>query len=150
MQVPPGTVPVIEGIVRQGYLPVIAHPERYANLAAPMNSPDTWREAGALLQVNHGSLVGQYGPRARDNALRILASGWADVLSSDFHAREHLILHVSPVWELFDRAGAADVFHQLVVDNPGRMLRDEEVASVSPVELDRGLWGRLKGLIKKA
>ena len=147
MQVPPGTVPVIESIVAQGYVPIIAHPERYGNLAAGGAGIDSWRAAGARIQVNHGSLVGQYGPRARDVAFRIIAGGAADYLSTDFHARPKLPLFVRETRKLFERSDALDVFRRLAAENPRRILRNENPEEVRPVELGRGVWDRLKGFM---
>lgn len=147
MQIPPATIPVIESITAQGYVPVIAHPERYSNQAAAGTDIDGWRAAGARIQVNHGSLMGQYGPRARDVAFKIIAAGAADYLSSDFHARPKLDLHVAEVRTLFERFDALDVFRTLAGENPLRILRNEDPEEVRPVELGRKIWDRLKGFM---
>ncbi len=147
MQVPPATVPVIEDIVAGGYVPIIAHPERYSNLASGGIGIDGWRAAGARIQVNHGSLVGQYGQRARDMAFKIIAAGAADYLSTDFHARPQLELHVTKVEQLFERSGAADVFERLAGENPRRILRNEDPEDARPTELNRGFWNRVKGFV---
>lgn len=147
MQIPPATIPVIESITAQGYVPVIAHPERYSNQAAAGTDIDGWRAAGARIQVNHGSLVGQYGSRAREMALKIIAAGAADYLSTDFHARAKLDLYVLEVRKLFERSDALDVFMTLAGENPRRILRNENPEEARPVELGRGMWDRLKGFV---
>lgn len=67
--------------------PIIAHPERYANMEEKLELIETWRDSGAYLQVNAGSLVGAYGARARRLAWMLLDEGRADYLCSDYHSR---------------------------------------------------------------
>ena len=54
----------------------------------------TWKDAGALLQVNGGSVLSDYGERVATLAWRMLESGAADLISSDHHADARV---VSPV-----------------------------------------------------
>ena len=94
LQIPPRTRQVIERIASAGYHPILAHPERYSGMRRALDSAGAWRSAGAYLQVNHGSFVGRYGPEARAVASELLARGWVDILSSDFHARAKLKIHL--------------------------------------------------------
>lgn len=148
LQFPPGTPAVLEGLVRQGIRPLIAHPERYRVHDARLSAPEQWREAGAWLQVNHGSLVGRYGPQARARALTLLERGWVDCLSSDFHARDHLRLYIREARELFERMDREDVWTLLTVTNPERILGGEEPAPVAPVSFPRGVMDRIRSLLK--
>lgn len=69
-----------------GWTPVLAHPERYRGLG-DLALVEAWRAAGAVLQVNAGSLLGQYGDRVRKKAYALLERGWAHLVCSDYHAR---------------------------------------------------------------
>ncbi len=86
---------MIERIVESGYRPILAHPERYKGIKPDLSDARAWRSAGAYLQVNHGSFAGRYGPEARTVATELVARGWVDSLSSDFHARAHLGIHLT-------------------------------------------------------
>jgi protein-tyrosine phosphatase len=77
----------LEAIAEQGWLPVVAHVERYAELGRSLHLLAEWRERGYVLQVNAGSLLGHYGARPRRRAWHLLASGWVSVLATDYHAR---------------------------------------------------------------
>jgi protein-tyrosine phosphatase len=148
MHIPPATVAVVQGIVADGYRPVIAHPERYHGMGDAIDLAESWREGGAALQVNYGSLLGRYGPEARTNAFRILRRGWADYLATDFHGRPHLSLYKDEAWSLLESLGARDTLTALCVTNPGRLLRNEIPLEVPPLPEERGFWARLKELVR--
>jgi len=147
LRLPPGTVPVLRRIVDAGYRPIVAHPERYHGMGVAINLAGQWREAGAYLQVNYGSLSGRYGSEARTVAYRLLRRGWTDYLASDFHGHARLKLYKKEVWEMLQELGAEEALNCLCCANPGRVLDDETPLPVPPLPAERGFWARLKGLL---
>lgn len=147
LTVPPGTEAVIARIRGAGWVPILAHPERYHGLDQRLDLPRRWRRAGALLQVNHGSLVGQYGSEARNRAFRFLQAGLADYLSTDHHPRPDHGLRVLSVREFFEEAGAEESFMMLTRTNPQRLMDDAEPIPVPPVEAKPGLLSRFGGFL---
>jgi protein-tyrosine phosphatase len=149
LQVPPETGPVIQRIREQGWVPLIAHPERYWGLDRGLAVVGRWREAGARLQVNHGSLLGRYGDGARTVALRLLRRGWADLLSSDYHPRPGRSPDVRAVAAVFAEMGAQEQWEMLASVNPGRILEGRDPVPVPPLGEGPGLWDRVRGVIRK-
>ena len=147
LQLPPGTEQVLDRIVSQGYRPIIAHPERYIGIDRELQVVARWREVGALLQVSYGSLVGRYGHEARTTAFRLLRRGWADYLSSDFHARPHLKLHQREAWARLESLGAEEHLGLLCRTNPGRVFRDELPIPVPLLPAGRGFWARVREML---
>jgi protein-tyrosine phosphatase len=150
LQLPPGTVRVLAEIREQGCFPVVAHPERYAGMAQAIGVAAQWREAGAYLQVNFGSLVGRYGSSAQSTAYRLLRRGWVDYLASDFHGHPRLKLHVDEASEALEHLGAEETLTYLYRTNPARVLDDLEPLPVPVLPSERGLWASLKSLIRGA
>lgn len=85
-RIPPYGAEQLAAVREAGWLPILAHPERYLGVAERLAVAERWREA-TFFQVNAGSLLGEYGPGARKAARAFLARGWVDYLSTDFHAR---------------------------------------------------------------
>ncbi len=148
LQIPPRTRQVIERIADAGYRPILAHPERYSGMRRKLDSVGAWRSAGAYLQVNHGSFVGRYGPEARAVASELLARGWADYLSSDFHARASLEIHLSDAEEFFTTHDGLEHLHLLTVTNPGRVIEDQLPLPVPPLRIRSGFWDGFKKIFK--
>src|SRR5690606_7367835 len=80
---PPQSANTLARLAQQGWIPLVAHPERYASLGDDLEPIGAWRRVGAYLQVNGPALLGRFGPRVRANALTLLARGWADCIASD-------------------------------------------------------------------
>ena len=77
---------VIRRVLGEGRRILVAHPERYR---LPDEDPVAriagWREMGALLQVNGGSLLGGYTEQAAETAEALLDEGLVDIVASDHH-----------------------------------------------------------------
>jgi protein-tyrosine phosphatase len=147
MRIPRGTTAVLSRIRSDGYTPIIAHPERYHGLDPELRIPMTWRQSGALLQVNHGSLVGRYGAEARQRALRLLQTGAVQYLSTDHHPRPRLGLEVQAVESLFREAGAEESFDCLTRVNPDRLVQGKPPVLVPGFTPRKGFMGRLGDLL---
>ena len=68
-----------------GYVPLIAHVERYAPLHQEWGFAYTLREFGAMLQLNAGSVLGQEGLRQRLLCRKLLQKNLVTVIASDAH-----------------------------------------------------------------
>lgn len=73
-----------ERIKESGYIPVLAHPERYQYM--DMSTYKMWKEKGVLLQLNVPSLVGAYGPEVQYKAEKLLNKGMYDYCGTDTHS----------------------------------------------------------------
>jgi protein-tyrosine phosphatase len=130
----------------RGWIPVVAHPERYRNLDPTLEELARFRRAGAFLQMNARSLLGGYGKTAADHARRMLAAGAADYVASDYHARGDPGLQ--KFVKAMGEAGFSEQAELLTVTNPGRLLAGEPPLRVPPVEAkreSRSLWARIFG-----
>lgn len=146
LRVPPGTSRVIQRIRSQGVWPVIAHPERYRGVDQPLAVMEEWKEAGAFLQVNHGSLLGRYGPNARQTAFLLLQEGWVDYLSSDFHGRAGMPTYVNEAESVFHDMAAESRWDLLTRVNPRRLLAGDVPVPVPPVPQE-GWLDRLRRIL---
>lgn len=123
-------IEVIRAVRAAGREIVIAHPERYRYPAGadPLDTVRRWKDAGAFLQVNLGSVLGRYGAHnagAEPLAWRLLETGLIHLLASDHHGanRPH-ILHTKVFARLAERGGTA-VAELLLAENPRRIAQDQ-------------------------
>lgn len=122
---------VVEAVLDAGHRIVIAHPERYryADRFDPFETASAWRHAGALLQVNAGSLGGHYlrsNPSSRTLAWLFVEEGIADLIATDHHAANRPV-SAREAWDSIVARRGADVAKQLMIETPGRILRNEPV-----------------------
>lgn len=142
MSIPPNSVMAVRQLSESNVRPIIAHPERYSNMSTNFELIESWRDAGAFIQINCGSLIGHYGSRARHLVWQIIERGWGDYLSSDYHSRGKCPIRDCAA-ALHERGGGAQL-QQLTVTNPQRMLRSERPLPVEPLEeIQLGFWRKL-------
>lgn len=139
--IPPHSTQALARLRDRGWIPIIAHPERYHNAETYADRMGAWRDAGAYLQVNNGSITSRHGPVPQRLARHLLERGWVDYLSSDYHARGHA--HVRPAQQALLEMGAEEHVHLLMVTNPRRILSGQAPLPLPPLQPRRGLWRRL-------
>lgn len=146
LSVPPRSTAALEAIRERGWIPVVAHPERYDGGRPPDGLPAAWRRAGGYLQVNSGSLLGRYGTAAARLAWQLLEEGSVDLLASDYHSRGSL--RTADCVSELAKAGADEQADLLLRVNPGRILDDLPPLPVPPLVARSGFWRRLTGAFR--
>lgn len=76
---------VLFDLKMNGVTPIIAHPERYKQVQKNINFVYDWLNAGCLVQVDAGSILGYLGKKSQIAAEKIIKNKWCQILSSDAH-----------------------------------------------------------------
>ena len=82
---PDFTNDVLARLQDQGLTPLIAHPERQADIMRDPSIMGDLVGRGMLGQVTSTCILGRFGPEARDTAELLLKNGWVHVISTDCH-----------------------------------------------------------------
>ncbi len=125
---------VVRAVLDAGKRIVVAHPERYRQEARPIGieAARSWKEAGALLQVNVGSLLGEHGAGHQALGWRMIEEGLADLIGTDHHG-DYRPASPRAVARLLLARGAAEQASLLLSENPRRILADRETLAVPPL-----------------
>lgn len=118
---------ILSGLSHAGYVPVIAHPERYEAIQRDPRRIVHWFRKGYLIQINKGSILGSLGRRAQQTAHWILSSGLAHLVASDAHSSHQRTTDMTAL-----RARLCEEYRQDYVDilmdyNPARLIRGEHM-----------------------
>lgn len=73
-----------------GYIPVLAHPERYLFYHNNFSEYQKLKKAGCLFQLNLLAVVGYYGEGITKIAEQLLQKGMYDYVGSDVHHDNHI------------------------------------------------------------
>lgn len=73
-----------------GYIPVLAHPERYLFYQNNFSEYAKLKKAGCLFQLNLLSIVGYYGTGIMKTAEQLLQKGMYNYVGSDVHHNNHI------------------------------------------------------------
>lgn len=116
----------------EGYLPIIAHAERYSFVQRHPEEVYHWVRQGIVIQVNKGSLLGAYGRRERETALSLLSHRLVHVIASDAHGTERRTPKMQNAVRFLSEAVSAQYRDLMLTENPGRILRGEEILAFEP------------------
>ena len=76
---------ILYELVVAGYVPILAHPERYRIFQRHPDHIDEYLRMGVLLQGNYKSLFGKYGNQAKKTLIYLLKKHQITFLGSDCH-----------------------------------------------------------------
>lgn len=74
-----------------GYIPVLAHPERYLFYHKNLSEYNKLKNAGCLFQLNLLATTGYYGAEITKTADYLLQKGMYDFVGSDTHHNKHIL-----------------------------------------------------------
>jgi protein-tyrosine phosphatase len=107
-----------------GMTPVLAHPERNAEVQTDPGRLRPLVERGTVVQLTAASVDGRLGRRARETSLRLLELGLAHLLASDAHAPALRAVGLTAAAESLGDDGLA---HWLTREVPAALLADEDL-----------------------
>lgn len=119
---------VLERVVAAGVVPIVAHPERYADAAPPVVA--AWRELGARIQLDATTLTRPTARGARARAY--LAAGIADIVAADNHGDVRSLMAAVTY---LTAHGHAETAQLLATDNPRAIIDDRELKPVPPARI---------------
>lgn len=124
-RIPPGTPEILERIAQSGLVPIVAHPERYRGVGPGFGVVREWKQAGALLQGNYGSLAEQNGPAVQAFIVQMLEQGILDYLCSDFHGRRGYTFYMVDGARILSQLGGDEQLEILGKVNTARLFDGE-------------------------
>ena len=83
---PEGFEKELVALKQTGITPIIAHPERTIPLFKKPSLVNRLLDAGALLQINAGSLTGEFGRSVKKMAYNLLKEGMGHLIATDGHS----------------------------------------------------------------
>lgn len=117
----------LQMITAQGYVPIVAHPERYLIFGETPEMIRDIRSAGALVQVNSGSVTGNFGYYPERAASYFLANQLADFVASDAHSQYSRTPDLFPVHEIICENYSYEYADLLLDKNPQKVVNNKEI-----------------------
>lgn len=113
-------------MLRTGYIPILAHTERYRSLSSHLSWVEEFRENGGVVQINASS-PSSAGLFYRQQARRLLREGLVDVVSSDGHNTTRRPPRMSVCLDTLSRYCTPEEIRRLTWDNACRIAGDEAI-----------------------
>lgn len=118
---------VIYRLVEDGYIPIIAHPERYPFIQENPYYLFELEEMGALFQANYGSIIGMYGLKAKKTLKILLKNNLISFFGSDVHRPEQVYNKMPKIIKKLKKIISNEEFEEFTEINPEKVLKNENI-----------------------
>lgn len=110
----------LEKLLGNGYLPILAHAERYQN--ASLRLLEEFKQNGVLLQLNAQAILGEFGPAQKHKTKKILSGELADFIASDTHDIQYRASKMLPCYEYIQKKYSVSYANFLMRDNASELI----------------------------
>lgn len=127
----------------KGYVPIIAHPERYVFLQEDYKVINEFLEMGCLFQGNLENAVSKYGKNPEKVFWYMLKNNKYQFLATDIHHdTDPLFKNYSKIQSSIVKFVGEEKFYTLTHINPMKVLKNEmiNIGEISPIIKKFGKW----------
>lgn len=111
-----------------GYHPILAHAERYQNVATRRHGVDDLIDMGCCIQVNAGSITGKSGPGTKRFVKKLLKQRQVHFIATDAHDMKKRLPCLSNSADFVRKKYGEDYCRELFYNNPLHVILNEEIA----------------------
>jgi protein-tyrosine phosphatase len=131
---------IFERLQTAGLIPIVTHPERNAILIERRDDLARWVAQGCLVQITAGSLLGQFGRKARATGERLIGEGLVHFLASDAHDPVHRTPRLDLAREYVSKRWGEALAERLLVTNPRAVIEGAAPPSPPPAGQRARRW----------
>jgi len=135
--------PIVDALRRQGLQSILSHPERNLGILRQPAILKPLVNAGCLMQVTAGSLLGTFGPPIQQFSQTILEEGLCHFLASDAHGATARRPRMRAAYQRASELVGADYAQRICCENPSRVARGALVSEGIQNAKKRGIRGWL-------
>ena len=126
---------MLYSILDSGYVPIIAHPERYYAVQAQPEILFDWLQDGMGTQMNKGSLFGRFGRNEFRCANAMLNNGLVTCIASDAHGVDSRTTDMTEISEFISLEYSEELADLLLTENPKRIFENKPLLGVNDIQL---------------
>ena len=130
-----------------GITPIVAHPERYRNIQINIETAKTWKNKDYLLQVNAGSLLGNYGTKVKKTAFKLIENGLCHFVGSDAHDENRRPFCLKDSYNIIEKISSKE-YVDLLKNNSKSLMESKEILNFKPKKAGGKFFGGLSNLFK--
>ena len=139
---PPNAAETFFKLSLQGFRPILAHPERNGTIVQKPTMAFELVNRGVYLQVNAGSLTGNFGKRIKRLAFELIDHNLVHFIASDCHSIKGRPLLLSVAYHKVKKSWGEDRAQKLFVINPQKAVHGDDIQ----IDLPRPLNEKKKNI----
>lgn len=138
--VPAYTVRIIQSLLEEGIVPIIAHPERNKGIAEKPERLERLVRHGALAQVTAGSLAGHFGKNIQKLSIQLIEANLVHAYGSDAHNTDNRPFLFNAGLEVLGKKIDMETVDMLLLNNQ-RIIENKLLAIYEPeIPVTRKWW----------
>ena len=118
---------VVYRLIENGFVTVIAHPERYSYVQDNPEYIEELAEMGALFQANYGSIIGMYGKKAEKTLKKLLKNDLIRFFGTDSHRIDQVYTKMPKILKKLHKFLSDEEIEEFTVINPQKVLNNEDI-----------------------
>lgn len=127
---------VIYEIKIRGYIPIIAHAERYKQVQEDVNIVLDCIKEGALIQVNASSILGKNGEKAEDTSKKLLDNNMVHFVATDAHSSNRRRPLIKDSYNYILKNYGKEVSEKLFIENPTAVIENRDISILNPTKYE--------------
>lgn len=135
---PPNLLEVVYQLLENGYIPIIAHPERYLYIQKDPNKLIEFIEQGVLFQANYGSIIGQYGKEIQKTVKLLIKNNFIHFLGTDVHKSGNIYEQMENIKKTLEKIIDSKKIKELTTKNIEKVIHNEEIEINMPTKIKQG------------
>lgn len=140
-----GMLDVIFKLQQNGFIPILAHPERYQIFKDNPKLATYILDSGVLFQGNLGSIIGLYGKDSQKLLSLFLKHKMIHFLASDVHRKgSKLICNFNFIKKKIFKMLTDEEFQILTEENPKKVINNELIKKVKYIPLKQTIFKTYK------
>jgi Capsular polysaccharide biosynthesis protein len=115
---------IVNEFLMEGYLPILAHVERYPSLCSDLDNIEEIINQGAYIQINAASIMGKNGFNAKKTARKILKYRMVHFVATDSHSDRRRVPRLKKCAKYIARKHGEDWMKELLISNPNKIINN--------------------------
>ena len=120
-------IAAIKELTYAGYIPIIAHAERYRCMCEDLNNWQDVLDMGGLIQINCGSVMGKHGHEQKAYTHKLLKEQAVSFIATDAHRDTVRAPYMRECVDFIYRKCGAEYADKIIEDNPRRVLNNDDI-----------------------
>ena len=130
-------------------VPILAHPERYSFVQKEPELIYDLIQKGVLMQANYGSIIGQYGEKAKIIVKKFFENNMIHFLGSDVHRQNTIYPKIPQILVELNSLIGEEKLEELTTTNPSLVLKNKRINIDEPIPVELSLKEKIIMNFKK-
>ncbi len=125
---------IVYEMIQYKLVPILAHPERYSFVQKEPDLVYDLIEKGVLMQANYGSIIGQYGEKAKMIVKKFFENNMIHFLGSDVHRQNTIYPKIPHILDEIADIVGEEKLEEMTTKNPKLVLSNKKIEIDEPFD----------------